>query len=64
MLSDRLLWSGKNYLFCGNYEVAVNMSVISFLLVTCEAHDLISRVYLNDVIARVPYYKRHPVGSY
>ena len=30
----------KNYLFCGNHEAAVNMSVICSLLATCKAHDV------------------------
>ena len=48
----------KNYLFCGNHEAAVNMSVICSLLATCKAHDVNPREYMNDVIARMPYYKR------
>lgn len=47
----------KNYLFCGNHEAAVNMSVICSLLATCKAHDVTPREYLNDVIAQMPYYK-------
>ena len=47
----------KNYLFCGNHEAAVNMSVICSLLATCKAHDVNPREYLNDVIAQMPYYK-------
>ena len=37
----------KNYLFCGNHEIAVNMSVIYSLLATCKAHDVIPKDYLN-----------------
>ena len=48
----------KNYLFCGNHEAAVNMSVICSLLATCKEHDINPRDYLNDVIARMPYYKK------
>lgn len=48
----------KNYLFCGNHEVAVNMSVICSLLTTCKAHDVNPRDYLNNVIARMPYHKK------
>ena len=48
----------KNYLFCGNHEAAVNMSVICSLLATCKAHDVNPREYMNDVIARIPYYKK------
>ena len=48
----------KNYLFCGNHEAAVNMSVICSLLATCKEDDVNPRDYLNDVIARMPYYKK------
>ena len=48
----------KNYLFCGNHEAAVNMSVICSLLATCKAHDVNPRDYLNDIIARMPYHKK------
>ena len=48
----------KNYLFCGNHEAAVNMSVVCSLLATCKAHDVNPREYLNDVIAQMPYYKK------
>ena len=48
----------KNYLFCGNHEAAVNMSVICSLLATCKEHDVNPRDYLNDVIARMPYHKK------
>ena len=50
--------SRKNFLFCGNHEAAVNMSVICSLLVTCKAHEVNPRVYLNDVIAQMPYHKK------
>ena len=50
--------SRKNFLFCGNHEAAVNMSVICSLLATCKAHDVNPRVYLNDVIAQMPYHKK------
>lgn len=48
----------KNYLFCGNHEAAVNMSVICSLLATCKAHDVNPGDYLNDIIARMPYHKK------
>lgn len=50
--------SRKDFLFCGNHEAAVNMSVICSLLATCKAHDVNPRVYLNDVIAQMPYHKK------
>ena len=48
----------KNYLFCGNHEAAVNMSVICSLLGTCRAHDINPRSYLNDIISQMPYHKK------
>lgn len=45
----------KNYLFCGNHDAAVNMSVICSLLATCRAQNVNPRDYLNDVIATMPY---------
>lgn len=50
--------SRKNFLFCGNHEAAVNMSVICSLLATCKAYGVNPRVYLNDVIAQMPYHKK------
>lgn len=50
--------SRKNFLFCGNHEAAANMSVICSLLATCKAHGVNPRVYLNDVIAQMPYHKK------
>lgn len=50
--------SRKNFLFCGNHEATVNMSVICSLLATCKAHEVNPRVYLNDVIAQMPYHKK------
>ena len=48
----------KNYLFCGNHEAAVNMSVICSLLATCKAHDVNPRDYLKNIIAQMPYHKK------
>ena len=50
--------SRKNFLFRGDHEATVNMSVICSLLATCKAHDVNPRVYLNDVIAQMPYHKK------
>ena len=50
--------SRKNFLLCGNHEAAVNMPVICSLLATCKAHGVNPRVYLNDVIAQMPYHKK------
>lgn len=48
----------KNYLFWGDHQAAVSMSVICSLLATCKAHKVNPRNYLNDVIAKMPYMKK------
>ena len=48
----------KNYLFCGNHEAAENMCVIQSLLATCRNHDINPRLYLNSVIASMPYFEK------
>lgn len=48
----------KNYLFCGNHESAENMCVIQSLLATCRNHDVNPRLYLNSVIASMPYFDK------
>ena len=45
----------KNYLFCGNHEAAENMAVICSLLGTCKEQNVNPRMWLNDVIAKMPY---------
>ena len=48
----------KNYMFCGNHRSAENMCVIQSLLATCRNHDINPRLYLNSVIASMPYFER------
>ena len=48
----------KNYLFCGNHEAAANMAVVCSLLATCKAHDVNPRLYLNSIIAEMPYMEK------
>lgn len=48
----------KNYLFCGNHESAENMCVIQSLLATCRNHNINPRLYLNSVIASMPYFEK------
>lgn len=48
----------KNYLFAGNHEAAENMCVLTSLLATCRNHDINPRLYLNDVIATMPYFEK------
>lgn len=45
----------KNYLFCGNHEAAGNMAVVCSLLATCRNHDVNPRIYLTDVLGKMPY---------
>lgn len=45
----------KNYLFCGNHEAAENMSVVCSLLSTCKNHNVNPRLYLQDIIEKMPY---------
>lgn len=45
----------KNYLFCGNHEAAGNMAVVCSLLATCRNHDVNPRLYLNDILEKMPY---------
>lgn len=52
-----LTLSGKNFLFCGNHEVAENTAIICSLLATCKAQEITPREWLNDVIAKLPYYQ-------
>ena len=53
----------KNYLFCGNHEAAGWMSVICSLIGTCKEHSVNPRMYLNDVIAKMPYVTANPLKS-
>ena len=48
----------KNYMFCGNHESAENMCVIQSLLATCRNHNVNPRLYLNSVIASMPYFEK------
>ena len=46
----------KNYLFCGNHDAASDMSVITSLLSTCRNHRVNPRLYLKNVLERMPYF--------
>ena len=48
----------KNYLFCGNHEAAENMAVICTLIGTCKEQNVNPRLWLNDIIARMPYMQK------
>lgn len=53
----------KNYLFCGNHESAENMCVIQSLLATCRNHNINPRMYLNSIIAEMPYFENANFGQ-
>ena len=53
----------KNYMFCGNHESVENMCVIQSLLATCRNHDINPRLYLNSVIASMPYFDKATQGD-
>lgn len=48
----------KNYLFCGNHEAAGWMVIFYSLIGTCHEQNINPRLYLNDVIAKMPYINR------
>ena len=47
--------SRKNFLFCGNHESAENTAIICSLLGSCKESDVNPRVWLTDIIAKMPY---------
>lgn len=49
--------SRKNFMFCGNHETAQNTAVICSLLASCKESGINPREWLNDVIAKMPYYQ-------
>jgi transposase len=55
--------SRKNFLFCGNHQAAENTAVICSLLATCKAQGVNPREWLNDVLARLPYYLQKNSGK-
>jgi hypothetical protein len=55
--------SRKNFLFCGNHEAAENTAAICSLLATCKARGVNPREWLNDVLARLPYYLQKNSGK-
>ena len=55
--------SRKNFLFCDNHEAAENTAIICSLLATCKAQEITPREWLNDVIAKLPYYLEKACGK-
>lgn len=50
--------SRKNFLFCGNHQAAENTAVICSLLASCKESGVNPREWLNDAIAKMPYYQK------
>ena len=48
--------SRKNFLFCGNHQAAAHTAIICSLLASCKGVGVNPREWLNDVIAKLPYY--------
>jgi transposase len=46
----------KNFLFCGNHQAAAHTAIICSLLASCKGVGINPREWLNDVIAKMPYY--------
>lgn len=55
--------SRKNFLFCGNHGAAENTAIICSLLATCKALEVNPRLWLNDVIAKLPFYLEKKSGK-
>lgn len=48
----------KNYLFCGNHDAAENAAIMYSLLGCCIASNVNPRMWLTDVLTRIPYYNQ------
>ena len=46
-----------------NHEAAENTAIICSLLATCKAQEITPREWLNDVIAKLPYYLEKDSGK-
>lgn len=47
----------KNYLFCGDDEAAQRTALVYSLLATCKARGIDERMWLEDVLRRIPEYE-------
>lgn len=59
-----LTLSKKNFLFCGNHEATENTAIICSLLATCKAKDGNPREWLNDIMAKRPFYLEEGSGKH
>ena len=49
----------KNYLFAGNHDAAVRAAIVYSLFSSCKAAGIETRVWLEDILVRLPGYKGH-----
>ncbi len=47
----------KNYLFAGNHDAAVRAAIVYSLFSSCKAAGIETRVWLEDILVRLPGYK-------
>ena len=48
----------KNYLFCGNDASAYRAAIAYSLIATCKSVEVDSRIWMEDVLSKIPYYER------
>lgn len=48
----------KNYLFCGNDASAYRAAIVYSLIATCKSAEVDPRVWMEDVMSKIPYYER------
>lgn len=49
----------KNYLFCGNDASAYRAAIVYSLIASCKAADVDPRIWMEDVLVKIPLYKRN-----
>ena len=52
----------KNYLFAGNHDAAIRAAIIYSLFSSCKAAGVDTRIWLEDVLVRLPGYKGDLAG--
>lgn len=48
----------KNWLFCGNDASAYRAAIVYSLIGTCKNADIDPRIWMEDVLKQIPYYRR------